>query len=487
MSSRSFETRLRRLEERKRGHRPSVHRTLPVWLAQDITPADSTSSIDWRYDALPAQRSFHGDLITRFKGYSGPIGSGKSYALAYEALFLSLLNPGLLGLIGAPTYKMLEDSTRRSFFEVLDAEGIGFTFNKQENCVRLAATGSEIIFRSMENPDRLRGQNLAWFGLDELTYTREEAWTRILGRLRHPDAARLCGFAVWTPKGHDWVYRRFVEDDNPDYRLVKANPRENTHLPSDFYDQLKHSYAERFYRQEVMGEYLDIYGGNVYDTFSEGNLQHVTYDPQLPLCWALDFNVDPMCSVICQIDEPKPNVLMTHYARRGVVRVLDEIVLPDSRTVPAAKEFIRRALLLPDVPDRLVVKIYGDASGNSPHSSASRTDYELIREVFRQESDFDIQMFQNKKNPGIRDRVNTVTNMLKPSSGSHRVLIDPKCKELIKDLRQVKWKRDTAGNVTGEIDKSDPARTHLSDALSYLIAREFPMFPTGGERPYAIV
>jgi len=233
------------------------------------------------------------------------------------------------------------------------------------------------------------------------------------------------------------VYRRFVEEDNPDYRLVKANPRENTHLPSDFYDQLKHSYAERFYRQEVMGEYLDIYGGNVYDT-SEGNLQHVTYDPQLPLCWALDFNVDPMCSVICQIDEPKPNVLMTHYARRGVVRVLDEIVLPDSRTVPAAKEFIRRALLLPDVPDRLVVKIYGDASGNSPHSSASRTDYELIREVFRQESDFDIQMFQHKKNPRIRDRVNTVTNMLKPSSGSHRVLIDPKCKELIKDLRQVK-------------------------------------------------
>jgi len=203
MSSRSFETRLRRLEERTRGHRPSVHRTLPVWLAQDITPADSTSSGGWRYDALPAQRRFHGDLITRFKGYSGPIGSGKSYALAYEALFLSLLNPGLLGLIGAPTYKMLEDSTRRSFFEVLDAEGIGFTFNKQENCVRLAATGSEIIFRSMENPDRLRGQNLAWFGLDELTYTREEAWTRILGRLRHPDAARLCGFAVWTPKGHD--------------------------------------------------------------------------------------------------------------------------------------------------------------------------------------------------------------------------------------------------------------------------------------------
>jgi hypothetical protein len=408
MTARSFEMRLRRLEERHHTNRPKAHRTLPGWLKPDTSSSvTSGSPAAWKYEALPAQCDFHGDLTTRFKGYSGPIGSGKSYALAYEALFLSMLNPGLLGLIGAPTYKMLEDSTRRSFFEVLDTEGIGFTFNKQENCVRLAASGSEIIFRSMENPDRLRGQNLAWFGLDELTYTREEAWTRILGRLRHPDAARLCGFAVWTPKGYDWVYRRFVEENNPDYRLVKATPRENTHLPTDFYDQLRHSYAERFYRQEVMGEYLDIYGGNVYEAFSNENIKPVSYDPGLPLCWALDFNVDFLCSVICQIHERTlTHPLMTGYPNRAVVHVLDEIVLPDSRTVAAMRDFIRRALLLPNIPDRLMVEVYGDKSGNSRQTSAERTDYELVREVFQQHSDFQITMFQNKKNPEVRDRVN---------------------------------------------------------------------------------
>ena len=107
-----------------------------------------------------------------------------------------------------------------------------------------------------------RRPNLAWFGLDELTYTHEDAWTRMLGRLRHPGARRLSGFAVWTPKGYDWVYRQFVENKNPDYRLVQASPRENTHLPADFYDRLKSSYNELFYRQEVLGEYLDI---NAYD------------------------------------------------------------------------------------------------------------------------------------------------------------------------------------------------------------------------------
>src|SRR4051812_37049875 len=93
---------------------------------------------------LPAQQTFHSDLTSRFKGYSGPIGSGKSYALAYEALFLSRLNPGLVGLVGAPTYKMLQDSTQRTFFEVLDKEAIAYDFYKQENRILLRNTKSEI-------------------------------------------------------------------------------------------------------------------------------------------------------------------------------------------------------------------------------------------------------------------------------------------------------------------------------------------------------
>jgi hypothetical protein len=53
------------------------------------------------------------------------------------------------------------------------------------------------------------------------------------------------------------------------------------------------------------------------------------------------------------------------------------------------------------------------------------------------------------------------------------MFIDPKCRELIKDLRPVHWKRDSAGNPIGELDKSEQQRTHLSDAFSYLVDEEF--------------
>jgi len=69
-----------------------------------------------KYDPLPSQKRFH-ESTARFKGFSGPIGSGKSQALCQEAIRLCYENPGRLGLIGAPTYDLpLDGSSRRAVF-----------------------------------------------------------------------------------------------------------------------------------------------------------------------------------------------------------------------------------------------------------------------------------------------------------------------------------------------------------------------------------
>jgi hypothetical protein len=157
------------------------------------------------YHPLPSQQRFH-DSGARFKGFSGPIGSGKSQALCQEALKLTYLNPGLTGLLGAPTFPMLRDATQATLIDILERNRIPHEWNRAENSLLLRETRSRILFRAVEEFERLRGSNLAWFGLDELTYAPEEAWLRLEGRLRDPRATRLCGFAVWTPKGYDWVY-----------------------------------------------------------------------------------------------------------------------------------------------------------------------------------------------------------------------------------------------------------------------------------------
>ena len=228
-----------------------------------------TKHRDISYDPLPSQKKFHA-LENRFKGFSGPIGSGKSQALCQEAIRLSYMNPGRLGLLGAPTYPMLRDATQAALVEILESNEIPYEHNKAENTFVMLDTRSRILFRPVDEFERLRGTNLAWFGLDELTYTQEESWLRLEGRLRDPRATRLCGFAVWTPKGYDWVYRKFISDPVNGYAAVQAEPFENRHLLSkigDFYERLKDSYDEKFYQQEVLGSYLSMDGGRVYSAF----------------------------------------------------------------------------------------------------------------------------------------------------------------------------------------------------------------------------
>ena len=77
---------------------------------------------------------------------------------------------------------------RRQLLEILDANEIPYDHNKAENMLVMKETRSRILFRSVEEFERLRGTNLAWFGLDELTYTQEESWLRLDGRLRDPQA-----------------------------------------------------------------------------------------------------------------------------------------------------------------------------------------------------------------------------------------------------------------------------------------------------------
>jgi hypothetical protein len=74
-----------------------------------------------------------------------------------------------------------------------------------------------------------------------------------------------------------------------------------------------------------------------------------------------------------------------------------------------------------------------------------------------------------------------VNALLRNHAGQQRLLVDQSCKALIKDLEQVCWKADPHGNALADLDKSDSMRTHVSDALGYLIAREFPMRPLRGE------
>ncbi len=405
--------------------------------------------ICWTHGYLPSQASFHRSTA-RFKGFSGPVGSGKSAGLCFEALRQCYLNPGRQGVLAAPTFAMLRDATLTSLFGALEEHEIQYELRKADGELTLTGPDSTMLLRSLDEPERLRGTNLAWFGIDELSYSREEAWLRLEARLRDPQAASLCGFGVWTPQGHDWIYKRFIQKPVAGYDCVRARPFENRFVlerTPDYYERLESSYDPKFYQQEVLGEYLNSRADRVYHCFNPAvHLVRHAYDPHKTLLWALDFNVAPMSSVVLQRDH-------------GRLVVIDEIVLERATTEEACQEFENRYK-----GHAGGLNIFGDASGRTMHTTGF-SDYSMLQNSLYKAGFRHITIRVPKGNPAVLSRVQKVNAMLTNALGEVRLEVDVRCKELVKDFEEVLFKPES-----GIIDKArDPQRTHASDALGYAI------------------
>lgn len=224
-----------------------------------------------------------------------------------------------------------------------------------------------------------------------------------------------------------------------------------------------------------------------YFNFSvDHSIAECVYDPKLPICWALDFNVDPMCSVIAQVQkEFTPASFSALHAKsteeslKKTIRILDEIYLENSSTQSLCAEFIKRIEPLMKFGQQIEVIVYGDASGYSRKTSGP-VDYRVIDEAFRADGRIKFSIRAGKKNPGQRDRVTTVNNAFLNAVGERRLFIAEHCVEVRRDLLYMRWHRDVKGNPTNDLDDSNSRRGHITDAVGYLAWGELKMDAQSG-------
>jgi len=323
--------------------------------------------------------------------------------------------------------------------------------------------------RGADNYDSLRGDGLDFLVVDEYASISKEAWTAVL----RPALADRNGRALFigTPQGYNHFHELFESaQSQPDWKTFQFTTAEGGHVSQKELEGAAQELDERTYRQEFEASFETLGVGRTYYAFDRAhNVKNLGFSSQISLCWSLDFNMDPLCSVLAQV-------------HNGAVFVLEELILPDSNTLAACEEFLSRTEKW-NKGSRLHVRVYGDATAEQRHTSASRTDWQIVREFFGRHRDrFEVTFCLPSANPPVKDRVNCVNARLRNHAGQRRLLVNATCKELIKDLEQVCWKTDPHGNPLIGLDKSDRMRTHVSDAVGYLIEREFPMRPAKGER-----
>lgn len=160
------------------------------------------------------------------------------------------------GMCIAPTFRMLHDSTLATFLELTRNGGVLRNFNKTDMNAELV-NGTRVLFRSADEPDRLRGVNLGWFCLDEGALCTQETWLILLARLREaPGRAWVCT----TPRGFDWLYETFVKSESADYVVIRSSTRDNPFLPGAFVQRLESQYTHQWQQQEIEGEFCELQG-----------------------------------------------------------------------------------------------------------------------------------------------------------------------------------------------------------------------------------
>jgi len=397
--------------------------------------------------------------------YQGGYGSGKTWAGSLLRILLAIKYPNSVGLVGAKEYELLKNTTVVDYFNHLDLMGFisekHYTYNKTDKVLRFK-NGSVIYFKGLEDSDRIKSLNLHWAEVEEASLISHSAFKQILARLRKAPKQEWQNFqyrffAHTNPESSKgWIYKHFVESKKENYRLIIAPTTQNIFLPSHFVNELKSAYDENYYRINVLGEFGDYTSGLVVKNFSHNNIRDLKYNSDLPLHLTCDFNVDPMCWIIAHKDN-------------DTVYYIDEIVIENTSTQQAIEEFIRRYK-----NHKNDIIINGDASGDYRNSASEFTNYKIIENALKSEGfkpSFKLRPF----NPPIKNRVAAFNAKVKNANGRINLYISPKCKWLIYNMYNLKFKEGTGiidipnhYQITSQ-DKELKFLSHPFDAASYLV------------------
>jgi len=403
-----------------------------------------------RYSRLPYQAQFDEsrkfyDLL--FAGY----GAGKTYALVMKMLKLAGLNPGLPGGLLVPDMQMFKRDVIPTIDAIAEESGLRVRFRPNPARLMLYDFGVTVyVFHSEDDGASIRGPNLAWGVVNEITLCSEKAFLAFLSRMRIKSAALRQIAASGTPEGFDWAYNRFVADPKPDTDVFFGDMRLNTFLPDDYSTMLLDAYDEVMSQLYVEGKFVNDQAGAALYKFNRQRhvADNIRQVPGLEVWVSLDFNVAPFAATLY-------NRLPDDDQSGLKLRGFDEIALRGADTWEMAR-------LIKEKAGKEKIIIFPDPAGNQRRTSArdNITDIQIL-----EQSGFEDIRYHTRTT--VRGAIMSANKFLQRGG----VVLDRiKCKETIKDFEQVRFK---AGS--NELDKSDPSRTHWVDGFKNMIDYVWPL------------
>jgi phage terminase large subunit len=393
-----------------------------------------------------------------FPAFVGGYGSGKTEALINRAILQKLKYPTLDRAFYEPTYDLIRMIAFPRWEEKLTELGLPYRLVKSpQNTIEIEGRGC-IYFRSMDVAHRIIGYEVADSDVDELDTLKPddaaEVWRRIIARNRQnkPDGAKNTVAVATTPEGFRFVYQRWEKEKHDDYEIIRAPTYSNTHLPPGYIETLRADYPPQLIDAYIEGHFVNLTTGTVYHAYdAELNGSKETVQDGEALHIGMDFNVGFMAGIV-------------HVLREGNPHAVDEIM--KGYDTPDMVRMIKERYWTHDGNDYRKTReiyVYPDSSGGSRKSvDAQRTDISTLEQA-------GFKVIAPKKNPPVKDRVNSMNAMFCNDKGERRYFVNRDlCVEYSDCLIQQAWD-----------DKGDPDKSsgldHPVDAAGYFINVRYPI------------
>lgn len=394
----------------------------------------------------PGQATVYADP-SRFRVVCAGRRWGKSELACVELIARAVAGPPGKYWYIAPTRVLAKDTLWHRLKALTDPTWWAKDPMETELSISLTS-GAEIKLQGAEDPDALRGRGLRFAVLDEYADMRPETWSEVL-RPALTDYLAPALF-IGTPKGFGPFYDLFAlgQAGAPDWRSWQFRTVDNPTIDAREIEAARAEMDARTYRQEFEASFETVSGRAYYAFRRQDHVRPVTIDPALPVCVSFDFNINPATAVIGQ-------------RLHDEIRVWREVWITHAGGEATRAAAVRVKELLAQARWFGQTRVYGDPAGRAQKTTGP-SDHQVLRDLFGG-STWHIRSAA----PHVRDRVAAVNGRLETLDGRRHVRVDPSCVHLIADLEQVTFKD------TGELDKSAPLLTHVSDAFGYWLEYEF--------------
>jgi hypothetical protein len=350
--------------------------------------------------------------------------------------------------------------------------GIDYDYKKSEYLFTLdigSRYPARILCRTTEPRavNNVRGVELGSWWADEARDMDSASFDVVFDRLRCRKTKIRKLLVTSTPNGYDHLYERFVERPRSGkpgcqrWALIQAPSDANTDLPEEYLQEILGRYDGAMSRQERGGEFVALGSGRVYSPFDrDDHVGAVAYDKTRRLALAADFNRGFYGWSVCQAHPRSKRNDRGGWDTESVVHVLGEVCSRKDTIEEAVAELLEKWGHHKGGWD-----VYPDAAGvTQSNRQTGMTDVAAMEQAIRTLAPGSAWVFHSpKSNPRVRERVTAVNAMLRNALGVSRMVIDASCIELIADLEKLQWTK------SGDIDKKNAERSHVSDGLGYYI------------------